>query len=103
MAFSDSQTMCSIAGLLSQYHWHLPSKVGSHVNESANKEGAPRASASQLAPGLKTCSIDDVYRTLQSSPDGLSEAQAEERLAKYGPNELQGKRAIVSKQFLNAK
>ena len=33
-------------------------------------------------------SIPDVLRALDTRADGLSSAQAKERLAKYGPNKL---------------
>lgn len=36
--------------------------------------------------------MDEVFASLDSSPDGLSAAQAAERLAEYGPNEISEKR-----------
>ncbi len=32
--------------------------------------------------------VDEVYRRLQSGPDGLTEDKAADRLQKYGPNTL---------------
>lgn len=39
-------------------------------------------------PGLKTHSVDEVFRLLKTSPDGLSEQEAQQRLHSHGPNEL---------------
>jgi len=53
-----------------------------------------------------TLPAEDVCYLLQSSPAGLSSAEAEQRLAQYGPNELQETRrispwAILLEQFKN--
>ena len=43
----------------------------------------------------------ELFRDLQGSEDGLTGAEAERRLEKYGPNELQsGKRKSVGRIFL---
>ncbi|ANX03725.1 cation-transporting P-type ATPase [Immundisolibacter cernigliae] len=38
---------------------------------------------------IHTLSIEAVYAALQSGPDGLRTAQAQRRLAEFGPNRLQ--------------
>ncbi len=40
---------------------------------------------------LKSMPLQDVEKKLGSSPDGLSQAEAQERLAQYGPNEIEEK------------
>lgn len=40
-------------------------------------------------PTWYTLTVDDVYRELDASDQGLTDASARERLASYGPNELQ--------------
>ncbi len=50
----------------------------------------------------KTCPLDDVYQALQSSPEGLSNAAASERLAEYGPNELQATHRVSPWSILAA-
>ncbi len=49
---------------------------------------------------LKTLPMADVARKLESSPDGLSQAEAQERLTQYGPNELVEKKTNGFLKFL---
>ena len=42
---------------------------------------------------LKTRPLADVEKQLGSSPDGLTQAEAQKRLAQYGPNEIEEKKA----------
>jgi hypothetical protein len=53
---------------------------------------------------LKTLPIAEVQSRLDSSPNGLTQAEAEKRLAKDGPNEISGKKGQrvpeVSQLFL---
>lgn len=37
---------------------------------------------------LQTLSLPELRKRLESSPDGLSQAEAQKRLAEYEPNEL---------------
>ncbi len=48
----------------------------------------PQAAAPDAKDGLKTLPLPEVEKRLQSSPDGLTQAEAETRLTKYGPNEI---------------
>ncbi|MEH1870015.1 plasma-membrane proton-efflux P-type ATPase [Nostoc sp.] len=41
---------------------------------------------------LKTLPLPEVEKKLESSPDGLSQAQAKKRLTEYGPNEIEEKK-----------
>src|SRR5208337_5661882 len=68
----------------------------------------PRPKAPESKPGLKPDAKDDlkslpmpeVERKLGSSPDGLSQAEAQKRLAQYGPNELTEKKTNLFLKFL---
>ena len=57
------------------------------------KAPAPK-SASKPDPkdDLKTLPLAEVEKRLGSSPDGISQAEAEKRLAQYGPNEIEEKK-----------
>jgi H+-transporting ATPase len=46
-------------------------------------------------------SIPDLEKDLGSSPDGLSESEAKDRLIKYGPNELEEKKTNPLLKFLS--
>ncbi|MEO8747356.1 MAG: plasma-membrane proton-efflux P-type ATPase [Rhodanobacter sp.] len=52
------------------------------------------------ADDMKSLPMDEVQRKLQSSPAGLTEAEAQARLAKYGPNEIEDKQANPFLKFL---
>ena len=60
--------------------------------------GRPGAPASKAAPepdakdDLKSLPVPEVEKRLSSSPDGLSQAEAVKRLARYGPNEIAEKK-----------
>ncbi len=49
---------------------------------------------------LKTLPLAEVEKRLGSSPDGLSQAEAEKRLAQYGPNEIEEKKTNSFLKFL---
>ena len=49
---------------------------------------------------LKTIPLAEVQKKLESSPAGLSQAEANKRLAQYGPNELEAKKANELLKFL---
>jgi H+-transporting ATPase len=50
---------------------------------------------------LKTLPMAEVEKKLGSSPDGLSQAEAEKRLTQYGPNEIEEKQANELLKFLS--
>jgi H+-transporting ATPase len=60
--------------------------------------GLPGAPGSEPGPvpdakdDLKSLPVEEVEKRLESSPDGLSQAEAEKRLARYGPNEIEEKK-----------
>ncbi len=49
---------------------------------------------------LKSMPMDELQKKLESSPDGLTVAEAKKRLAKYGPNELEEKKTNMFLKFL---
>ncbi len=50
---------------------------------------------------LKSLPMPEVEKRLASSPKGLSQAEAEKRLAQYGPNEITEKKTNVFLKFLS--
>jgi H+-transporting ATPase len=49
---------------------------------------------------LKSLSLEEVEQKLGSSPEGLSQAEAQKRLAQYGPNEIEEKKTNPFLKFL---
>lgn len=66
---------------------------------------AVQAKTHELKPDAKddweSLSLADVEKKLESSPDGLSQAEAEKRLTQYGPNELEEKKTNAFLKFLS--
>jgi len=68
--------------------------------------GQPRApiSTSGSLPNtqydLKSLPLREVEKSLGSSPDGLSQAEAQKRLIRYGPNEIEEKKSNLFLKFL---
>jgi H+-transporting ATPase len=50
---------------------------------------------------LKTLPLAEVEKKLESSPDGLTQAEAQKRLAQYGPNEIAEKKTNPFLKFLS--
>jgi H+-transporting ATPase len=77
---------------------------------SASAESKPKAPESKPGskPDAKTDAKDDlqslplpeVEKKLGSSPDGLSQAEAQKRLTQYGPNEIEEKKTNPFLKFL---
>jgi len=49
---------------------------------------------------LKSLPLSEVEKKLESSPDGLSQAEAEKRIAQYGSNEIEEKKTNLFLKFL---
>jgi H+-transporting ATPase len=61
--------------------------------ESKDKNPEPRlVSKSDSKDDLKSLPLPEVEKRLGSSAKGLSQAEAQKRLAKYGPNEIKEKK-----------
>src|SRR5665213_926508 len=50
---------------------------------------------------LKSLPLSEVEKKLESSPDGLSQAEAQKRLIQYGPNEIEEKKTNLFLKFLS--
>ncbi len=74
-----------------------------HDSDTVSK---PRTSELKLGPkadakdDLKSLPLPEVEKKLGSSPDGLSQAEAQKRLAQYGPNEIEEKKTNPFLKFL---
>ena len=80
--------------------------------KAESKPGAPEESkpkAPESRPGskpdakddLKSLPLPEVEKKLGSSPDGLSQAEAQKRLTQYGPNEIEEKKTNPILKFLS--
>lgn len=52
------------------------------------------------AEALKSLPMPELQATLGTSPEGLSGAEAQKRLAPYGPNEIEEKKTNLLLKFL---
>ena len=52
------------------------------------------ASKDDAKDDLKSLPLSEVEKKLGSSPDGLTQAEAQKRLTQYGPNEIEEKKKI---------
>ncbi len=72
--------------------------------ESKLKASEPKALSKPNAPDpkddLKTLPLPEVEKKLGSSPDGLSQAEAQKRLTQYGPNKIEEKKTNAFLKFL---
>lgn len=72
--------------------------------QSKAASGQPPAQETTAKPDakddLKTLPLPEVEKKLNSSPDGLTQAEAQKRLAQYGPNELEEKKTNPFLKFL---
>lgn len=72
-----------------------PNAIQSKVLES-KPESKPDAK-----DDLKALPMTELLAKLETSPDGLSQAEAEKRLAQYGPNEIEEKKTNQLLKFLS--
>ena len=68
--------------------------------DQSNGAGAKPGSKPASNDDLKTLPMPEVQKRLESSPDGLSQAEAQKRLTQYGPNELEEKKTNPFLKFL---
>jgi H+-transporting ATPase len=70
-----------------------------NTNQSGTSE-AKAASKPDAKDDLKSLPLPELEKQLGSSPDGLSEAEAQKRLTRYGPNEIEEKKTNPFLKFL---
>jgi H+-transporting ATPase len=79
-------------------------KLGASAESKPNIPDAkfdPKTGAKpDLKDDLKTLPLAEVEKKLGSSPDGLTQAEAQNRLTQYGPNELVEKKTNLLLKFL---
>ena len=68
--------------------------------DQAKAPGSKPGSKRDAKDDLKTLPLAEVEKKLGSSPDGLSQAEATERLTQYGPNEIVEKKTNELLKFL---
>src|ERR1017187_7752835 len=97
---------CRMTKEVSRNSRNLPHSKGRRIPIMDPHAGQPKAPESK--PGskpdakddLKTLPLAEVEKKLGSSPDGLSQAEAQKRLAQYGPNEIEEKKTNPFLKFL---
>ena len=67
----------------------------------ASKPGAKPGAKSDPKNDLKTLPLPEVEKQLGSTPEGLTQAEAQKRLTQYGPNELVEKKTNPLLKFLS--
>src|SRR5580704_59748 len=65
-----------------------------------SKPGPKAAAKPDAKDDLKSLPLPEVEKRLCSSPDGLTQAEAQKRLTQYGPNEIAEKKANPLLKFL---
>ncbi len=73
------------------------------MTPKADQSNTPEAKAGPTPDAkddLKTLPLPEVEKKLGSSPDGLSQAEAQKRLTQYGPNEIAEKKTNAFLKFL---
>ena len=70
-------------------------------NKPESKSGSKPEVKPEAKDDLKTLPLAEVEKKLGSSPDGLTQAEAQKRLTQYGPNELTEKKTNLFLKFLS--
>jgi H+-transporting ATPase len=73
----------------------MDSKVAQSKAQESRQQAKPNPKED-----LKSLPLEEVEKKLQSSPDGLTETEAKKRLAQYGPNEIEERKANPFLKFL---
>ena len=66
-----------------------------------SKPESKPGSKAEAMDDLKTVLLPELEKKLASSPDGLSQAEAQKRLMQYGPNEIEEKKTNLLLKFLS--
>ena len=71
-----------------------------HEHTTKNKAESHSESNPESKDDLKSLPMPELQAKLGSSPDGLSQAEAQKRLTQYGPNEIEEKKTNPFLKFL---
>src|SRR5665811_1461414 len=71
-----------------------------HEHATENKPESKPGPKPDAKDDLKSLPMPEVEKQLGSSPDGLSQAEAQKRLTQYGPNEIEEKKTNPFLKFL---
>ena len=71
-----------------------------HEHATKNNPESMQGSKSDVKEDLKSLPLPELQAKLASSPDGLSQAEAQKRLTQYGPNEIAEKKTNPFLKFL---
>jgi len=93
----DAKTDAKPTATASKPDAKAASKPGAKPDE---KSGAKPDAKPAPQDDLKTLPMAEVEKKLESSPDGLTDAEAKKRLTQYGPNELVEKKTNLLLKFL---
>jgi H+-transporting ATPase len=74
--------------------------VKEHEPAAKNDPGSTPGSKPAAKDDLKSLPMSELQAKLGSSPDGLSQAEAQKRLTQYGPNEIEEKKTNLFLKFL---
>ena len=80
-----------------QKEYHYETELTLRIGLDAEAPGAK----SDAQKNLKSIPMEELQKKLGSSPDGLSQAEAQKRLAQYGPNEIAEKKDNPFLKFLS--
>ena len=70
------------------------------MKSNPDKPGSKPGPKPESKDDLKSLPLPEVEKQLGSSPDGLSQAEAQKRLTQYGPNEIEEKKTNPFLKFL---
>jgi len=71
------------------------------ATDQSRAPGSKPVSKSDAKDELKSLPLPELEKQLGSSPDGLSQAEAQKRLTRYGPNEIEEKKTNPFLKFLS--
>src|SRR6202049_4780424 len=71
------------------------------MNATVEKPESKSGPKPEPKDDLKTLPVPAVEKKLDSSPEGLTQAEAQKRLIQYGPNEIEEKKTNLFLKFLS--
>jgi H+-transporting ATPase len=89
----------NVPPLLGLSSWKFPSP--GKPDASASKPGPKPDAKPESKIDLKSLPMPEVEKKLHSSPDGLTQAEAQKRLGQYGPNEIEEKKTTIFLKLLS--